>query len=97
MFFSICLYVRNKENFFEKKQSVFFKSVYSFLLKKWYTDRFINEVISTVTLVFSKKYTYNQIDRGLLEVFGPTRISHGANNIIYSSTDVVKFSSKFFY
>lgn len=97
MIFSICLYVRNKEQFFERKQSAFFKAIYSFLLKKWYTDRLVNEVFSTSILVFAKKYPYNQLDRGLLEIFGPSALTRGTNNVLYSSTDVTKFGSKFFY
>ena len=64
--FCICLYVRNKEQFFERNQSVFFKSSYYFLLKKWYTDRLVNEVLSLSVLVLVKKYSYNQLDRRLL-------------------------------
>jgi hypothetical protein len=48
-------------------------------------------------LVFAKKYSYNQLDRRLLEIFGPTAISRGTNNVLYSSTDLTKFGSKFFY
>jgi NADH:ubiquinone oxidoreductase subunit 5 (subunit L)/multisubunit Na+/H+ antiporter MnhA subunit len=95
--FSICLYIRNKEQFFEKKQGVFFKSIYSFLLKKWYTDRLVNEVISVFMLVFTKKYSYNLLDRGLLEIWGPTGCTRATSNILYSSTDITKFASKFFY
>jgi NADH-ubiquinone oxidoreductase chain 5 len=97
MIFSTCLYVRNKKQFFERKQSVFFKSIYSFLLKKWYTDRLVNEILSTSILVFAKKYPYNRLDRGLLEIFGPTAVARGTNNVLYSSTDATQFGTKFFY
>jgi NADH:ubiquinone oxidoreductase subunit 5 (subunit L)/multisubunit Na+/H+ antiporter MnhA subunit len=94
--FSFCLYIKNKQQFFEQKQSNFFKSIYSFLLKKWYTDRLVNEVVSASLLTFAKKYPYNSLDRGLLEVLGPTAISRGTNNVLYSSTDVIKFGGNFF-
>ena len=97
MVFSICLYVRNKEQFFERKQSFFFKKIYSFLLKKWYSDRFVNEVVSTSILAFAKKYPYNMVDRGLLEILGPTALARGTSNVLYSSTDITKFASKYFY
>ena len=46
---------------------------------------------------FAKKYPYKALDRGLLEIFGPTAISRGTTNVLYSSTDVVKFGTNFFY
>ena len=94
--FSFCLYIKNKQQFFEQKQSTFFKSIYSFLLKKWYTDRLVNEVVSASLLTFAKKYPYNSLDRGFLEILGPTAISRGTNNVLYSSTDVIKFGGNFF-
>lgn len=95
--FSFCLYIKNKQEFFEQKQAVVFKSIYSFLLKKWYTDRLVNQLVSASMLTFAKKYPYEALDRGLLEIFGPTAISRGTTNVLYSSTDVVKFGTKFFY
>lgn len=74
--FSMFLYIINKEMFIKKKQSFYFKLVYSFLLKKWYSDRVINELVSTVILVFAKNYSYYQLDRGLFEIFGPSEILH---------------------
>jgi proton-translocating NADH-quinone oxidoreductase chain L len=97
MIFSFCLYIKNKQQFFEQKQSIFFKSIYSFLLKKWYTDRLVNEVLSASVLIFAKKYPYNSLDRGFLEIFGPTAISRGTTKVLYSSTDIIKFGANFFY
>jgi proton-translocating NADH-quinone oxidoreductase chain L len=97
MIFSFCLYIKNKQQFFEQKQSIFFKSIYSFLLKKWYTDRLVNEVLSASVLTFAKKYPYNSLDRGFLEIFGPTAISRGTTKVLYSSTDIIKFGANFFY
>ena len=94
--FSFCLYIKNKQQFFEQKQKLFFKAIYSFLLKKWYTDRLVNQLLSVSMLIFAKKYPYEALDRGLLEIFGPTAISRGTTNVLYSSTDVVKFGTKFF-
>ena len=62
--------------FFQKKQSFYLKLVYSFLLKKWYSDRLVNELLSTGILVFAKNYSYIHLDRGLLEIFGPSEILH---------------------
>ena len=95
--FSFCLYIKNKQQFFEQKQTLLFKAIYSFLLKKWYTDRLVNQVLTVSILTFAKKYPYKALDRGLLEIFGPTAISRGTTNVLYSSTDVVKFGTNFFY
>ncbi|MEY3500456.1 MAG: dehydrogenase subunit 5, partial [Bacteroidota bacterium] len=95
--FSFCLYIKNKQQFFEQKQTLLFKAIYSFLLKKWYTDRLVNQVLTVSVLAFAKKYPYKALDRGLLEIFGPTAISRGTTNVLYSSTDVVKFGTNFFY
>ena len=66
-------------------------------MKKWYTDRLINQALSTSVVVFAKKYSYKQLNRGLLKIFGPSTLARGANHVMYSSTDVIKFVSKFFY
>lgn len=95
--FSICLYISNKKQFFERKQTIFFKSIYSFLLKKWYTDRIINEIVCMFFLNFSKNYSYNKLDRGLLEIFGPTTIKRSTGYMIFSSNDTIKFWTRFFY
>ena len=88
--FSSYLYIIHKELFFQKKQSFYLKLVYSFLLKKWYSDRLINEVVSTGILVFAKNYTYVHLDRGLLEIFGPSEILNNIKISIGSSSFVSK-------
>jgi NADH-ubiquinone oxidoreductase chain 5 len=74
-FFSIYIYVLNTSFFFFLKKNKIFKSIYFFLLKKWYCDRFVNQIFSLFFLKLSKNYMYTQIDRGFLEILGPTLIN----------------------
>ncbi len=47
---------------------------YTFFNKKWYFDRIINEFLNQKALVFFLNFTYQIIDRGLLEKVGPLNI-----------------------
>lgn len=95
--FSIFSYLITKKLFFIIKQNKYFKYLYRFLIKKWYTDRFVNEVISINILKFCQEYPYKRLDRGLLEFIGPTTISKLTNHILYSSNDLIKILPKIFY
>jgi NADH-ubiquinone oxidoreductase chain 5 len=53
-------------------------AVYTFLNKKWFFDKLYNELIVQHFLTVGYKFTYKSIDRGFLEIFGPTGL---ANNI----------------
>lgn len=95
--FSIFIYLINKNIFFIIKKNKYFKYFYRFLIKKWYTDRFVNEIISINILKFCQEYPYKRLDRGLLEFIGPTTISKFTNHILYSSNDLIKILPKIFY
>jgi proton-translocating NADH-quinone oxidoreductase chain L len=56
-----------------KKQKNF-KRVYTFFNKKWYFDRFYNEIIIQPFLNISYNFSYKDIDRGLIEKLGPSGI-----------------------
>lgn len=79
--FSIYLYLVNTSFFFFIKKNILFKSIYFFLLKKWYTDRLVNELFVLSFLKKSKLYFYHRLDRGLLEIMGPTSISNYLNKL----------------
>jgi len=49
--------------------------VYNFLNKKWYIDKLYNELIIQHVLSSGYQFSYKAIDRGFLEVFGPTGLS----------------------
>ena len=73
--FSIYFYILNNTFFFTLKQYKFFKLIYYYLIKKWYSDRLINETLPLNFLKICNIYAYKQVDRGLLEIIGPTLLS----------------------
>lgn len=74
-FCSLYFYIINTSFFYFLKKNKNFKYFYFFLLKKWYTDRFINETFSLFFLQISKNYMYTRLDRGLLEILGPSSLN----------------------
>lgn len=74
--FSLYLYYINNSLLFSLKKSEEFKFFYYYLIKKWYCDRLFNECFSLIFLDFCTKYSYKKLDRGLLEIFGPTSFSY---------------------
>jgi NADH-ubiquinone oxidoreductase chain 5 len=79
VFFGFMLYCFNIEQYYQIKNYKIFKIVYSFLNKKWYFDRLYNQFIGQIVLNKSYSFAYTDIDRGLLELFGPSGISHSIN------------------
>lgn len=45
--------------------------MYTFFNKKWFIDRIYNQILVQNFLKFAYKYTYQNVDRGFLEIFGP--------------------------
>ena len=68
------LYAFELNSFFLLKQKPSFKYLYSFINKKWYFDRFYNQMVSQNVLNLSYAFSYKDIDRGLLEKVGPSGI-----------------------
>jgi NADH-ubiquinone oxidoreductase chain 5 len=63
------------KNFNILSSNTFTLFIYNFLNKKWYFDKIINEFIVQYVLALGYNFTYKTIDRGFLEVFGPTGIT----------------------
>lgn len=53
------------------KLTFMFKTVYTFLNKKWFFDKIYNEWINQNILNWGYNYTYQLTDRGIIEFFGP--------------------------
>jgi len=68
------IYAFNLDKYLSFKKTIIFKKFYTFFNKKWYFDRIYNEVITQNFLNLSYFYTYKNIDRGILEFFGPSGI-----------------------
>ena len=95
--FSIFFYLIDNYSLIYLKKNSYFKLIYRFLIKKWYTDRIVNELVVINVLKFCQEYPYKSLDRGLLEFIGPSTISRLTHNISYSSTDLIKVLPKIFY
>jgi proton-translocating NADH-quinone oxidoreductase chain L len=85
--FAYSIYSFNLKRYFRLKSTKFFKKFYSFFNKKWYFDRIYNEIITQKVLDLSYFHTYKYIDRGVLELFGPS----GIINIINLNTKSVLY------
>lgn len=76
IFLAYYLYSFEMFSYFSIKQKYFFKKLYTFLNRKWYFDRVYNQFISQNILYNSYFLTYKDMDRGAIEIIGPSGISH---------------------
>ena len=76
------LYSFGINNYFQIKKTSFFKYLYLFLNRKWYFDKIINDYIASSILYVGHIYTYKDIDRGLIEKFGPWGIVTGIKTYV---------------
>lgn len=79
------------------KKLQLFKFIFYFFIKKWYTDRVINQLISINVLYFGHDYTYKSLDRGLFEILGPSTISKQTKALLFSSKNLALILPKFFF
>jgi NADH:ubiquinone oxidoreductase subunit 5 (subunit L)/multisubunit Na+/H+ antiporter MnhA subunit len=79
-FFAYFLYSFNLKKFYFIKKNRYFKIFYNFLNKKWYFDRLYNQFLAQNVISMSYKHTYQNLDRGIIEKFGPW----GIVNIVIS-------------
>lgn len=68
---AIYLYSFGIYDYFILKKTKIFKHIYLFLNRKWYFDKIINDHIASGVLFVGHAYTYKDVDRGLVEKFGP--------------------------
>ncbi len=64
-------YAFSTQTLFAYKINKKYKTIYTFLNKKWYFDRIYNSIISQSTFFGAYTISYKEIDRGILEKFGP--------------------------
>jgi proton-translocating NADH-quinone oxidoreductase chain L len=70
-FFAYSLYFFYSNPLFIIKLSSIFNQFYTFLNRRWYFDRVYNQFFSQNILDFSFNFSYKEVDRGVLEQFGP--------------------------
>lgn len=71
IFFALYIYVYNISDFFVLKNLKIFNFIYTFFNKKWYFDKMYNIFINQNVLFLSYYFSYKDVDRGLLEIYGP--------------------------
>lgn len=72
----------------------FYIKLYTFLNKRWYFDKIYNEFIALPIVISGYNVTFKIIDRGLLEIFGPSGI---ASNLLNIARDTSNLQSGFMY
>lgn len=88
------IYAFGLPSFYNKKKTQAFKVVYNFLNRKWYFDRIYNEFIGQKSLNVSYHYAYKDVDRGLIEILGPSGI---VNTIAYTFSYLKELQSGFMF
>ena len=71
--------------FYNIKKFKSFKIAYTFFNKKWYFDRLYAQFIAQVLLNKSYSFSYQLLDRGLAEQFGP----YGIINVIKKVSNII--------
>jgi NADH-ubiquinone oxidoreductase chain 5 len=86
-------------DYFKIKNTIWYKNLYTFFNKKWLFDRLYNAFVVQSLLKQSYYYFYQDIDRGLLENFGPSGITSFVQNQSFKTSelhtglvrDIIKF------
>lgn len=71
--------------FFNWKTSNFGRKLYTFFNRKWFFDKVYNEIIGQNILSLAYTQTYQNMDRGLIELIGP----HGIGIKLYNQTTMI--------
>lgn len=72
---AIYFYTYKSYDLYKLKISSYGRPLYTFLNRKWFFDKVINEFISQFVLNLSYHTTYKVVDRGLIETCGPAGLS----------------------
>lgn len=80
------LYNFNYSLLYKFKLTTVGQYLYLFLNRKWFFDKIYNEIISQNILNIGYKHTYQNLDRGIIELFGP----NGFATSIYKQSFLMK-------
>jgi len=89
--FVIIIYIFNLNLFFKSTQSNVSLALINFFVKKWYFDKFYNQFFGLKILTLSYIFSYKNIDRGLLELFGPLIIVKAIQNYFRQTNKIQPF------
>lgn len=82
----------SKHSVYTIKMTTLYRSFYTFLTQKWHFDQLVNEIIVVKSMVFGYRSTFQLIDKGNIEVFGPAGLSFNLQKI---SKNLTEFQSGF--
>jgi NADH-ubiquinone oxidoreductase chain 5 len=63
--------ITSKVVIFDFKIGFFYRNLYSFLSKKWHFDQLANELVIHKLMNFGYRVSFQLLDKGSIEVFGP--------------------------
>jgi NADH-ubiquinone oxidoreductase chain 5 len=78
-------------------RSLYFNTFYKFLVQKWYFDYLQNEYVGKFILRNSYAYLFKIIDKGFLEILGPTGLLIIIFNISYNLKKYLQSGVIYFY
>ena len=81
LFIAFIFFIFKPVFLFSFKQSLIGRKFYYFLNKKWFVDKIYTEYCVQNFFKFSYSSSYKIIDRGIIEIFGPTGFCNIALNI----------------
>ena len=93
-FVSYYLYSFKLSSFFVYKKQDTFKFFYNLLNRKWYFDKIYNIFFVQKYLSLGYTFTYNSVDRGLIENFGPYGLKYLITTLNHQLKEV---QSSFFF
>ena len=73
------IYTVKLQEYIELKKLLNFRIFYTFFNRKWFFDKFYNKIISSNFLFYSYFFSYDNVDRGLLEAAGPHGLTQAIN------------------
>jgi len=79
--FTFFLYIFKNKFLYIIKTSYVGNSLYGFLNKKWFFDKIYNEYVGQFFFKFSYSVSYKIVDRGIIEILGPTGLSYSIKKI----------------
>lgn len=77
-YFIYCFYINE---FYAIKNNKNFKQLYNFLNRRWYFDRIYNQFLSQSVINSGFSFFYKDVDRGIIEQFGPFGIVQLLNQV----------------
>jgi proton-translocating NADH-quinone oxidoreductase chain L len=77
-----------------RKWYYFLRNVYIFFGKKWLFDFFYNKYVSGLTLFLGYDFVFKNLDRGLIELFGPLGF---VRNLFYLSNQISRMQTGYIY